>query len=260
VHVYQIGSIKYYRFPSFESLGLNHAVFTRRGGISPTPWKSLNFGASVGDDINRVKQNRENALAVLGINTKNIYDVYQVHSTEIVVTDKPLAPGESHRKADAIITDRPNITLMMRFADCVPILLFDPVKHVIGLTHSGWVGTVNKIAGKTVMKMVQYYGTNPADVLAAIGPSIGPDHYAVGGEVIDQVVTSYRGNTEQIIINKNGKSYFDLWKANQVVLREVGVDKIEVAEICTNCNLDDWYSHRGEDGMTGRFGIVIGLI
>ncbi len=188
-----------------------------------------------------------------------MYDVYQVHSTEIVCTDKPLAVGEPHLKADAIITNIPNICLMMRFADCVPILLFDPEKRVVGIAHAGWIGTVNKIAGKTVTKMVQNFGTNPTDVLAAIGPSIGPDHYQVGEDVINKVDNSFGNSSEKLFVHKDGKSYFDLWKANQIVLTEVGVNKIEVAGICTQCNLNDWYSHRGEHGKTGRFGVVLGL-
>ncbi len=259
MQVYQAGSIKYYKFSSLENHGLVQAIFTRRGGISPSPWKSLNFGASVGDDIKRVTTNRENALSVLNIKTDCVYDVYQVHSTDIVVTDRPLAVGEAHIKADAMITDKPNIYLLMRFADCVPILLFDPIKRVIGLAHAGWIGTVNKIAGKTVLKMVQRFGTNPADVLAAIGPSIGPDHYAVGKEVADKVVESFGSSTEQLITQNNGKLYFDLWKANQVSLDEVGVNLVEAVGICTQCNLADWFSHRGEHGNTGRFGVVFGL-
>lgn len=256
---YQEGSIKYYRFSSFENPGLYHAVFTRHGGVSPSPWRSLNFGASVGDELKRVMQNREKALAILNIKPDSVYDTFQIHSTEILLTDRPLHPNEPHIKADAIITNQPKITLLMRFADCVPILLFDPVNRVIGISHAGWMGTVNKIAGKTVLQMNQNYGTNPNDILAAIGPSIGPDHYSVGDDVLEKVYLSFRGKAEQFINYDHGKSYFDLWKANQSVLNEVGVCKIEVAEICTNCNLNDWFSHRGEHGKTGRFGVVIGL-
>jgi len=254
-----MGSIKYYKFSSFNIPGIVHAIFTRHGGASPAPWRSLNFGASVGDDLTRVMLNRNNALGVLKLKPDVVYDVYQVHSTEIVYTDKPLAVGEPHIKADAIITNIPNICLIMRFADCVPILLFDPQNRIIGIAHAGWKGTVNKIAAKTVTKMVQNFGTNPSDVLAAIGPSIGPDHYQVGEDVINKVAISFGNTSEEVLILNNGKSYFDLWKANQIILTEVGVNKIDVAGICTQCNLDDWYSHRGEHEKTGRFGVVLGL-
>jgi copper oxidase (laccase) domain-containing protein len=121
------------------------------------------------------------------------------------------------------------------------------------------MGTVNKIARKTIIQMKLKFGTNPEDVLAAIGPSIGPDHYAVGKEVIDKVILSFGDLAEQLIIIDNGKSYFNLWKANQIILTEAGVNRIEMAEICTMCHLEDWYSHRGEHGKTGRFGVLLGL-
>ncbi len=256
---YKIGSIKYFKFPSLDIPGIYHAVISRHGGFSPQPWKSLNFGGSVGDDPARVIQNRVKALTALDINPLNIYDVYQVHSNEIVITSGALSRNEAHVKADAILTSRPKLTLLMRFADCVPILLYDPVKHVIGVAHAGWKGTVNKIAAATVKKMSQQYGTQPEDILAAIGPSIGPDHYSVGSDVIELVKKQFTRFYDQLISNSDGKAFFDLWNANLAVLNEAGVKKVEIAGICTNCDLDDWYSHRGEHGRTGRFGVLIGL-
>ncbi len=260
MQVYQAGPIKYYKFSSFDGLGIYHAVFTRHGGVSPSPWKSLNFGASVGDDGNRVLQNKENALAALEIRIDSVYDVHQVHSTEIVCTDRPLPHEAPHIKADAMITNTPGVTLMMRFADCVPILLFDPVNWAIGIAHAGWIGTINQIAGKTILKMKETFGTVPSTIMAAIGPSIGPDHYSVDADVIEKVVSSFGDGAEQLIIHNHGTTYFDLWKTNQLILTEAGVERIETAEICTQCKLEDWYSHRGEHGMTGRFGVVMGLL
>ncbi len=259
MHSHQSGSIKFYQFSSYHSQGLYHAVFTRHGGFSPSPWKSLNFGASVGDDEKRVLKNKENALAAIGQQVASVYDVHQVHSTEIVITHSALSPGESHIKADAMITNTPGVTLMMRFADCVPIFLFDPIKRVIGLSHAGWKGTINKIAGKTVLKMKDDFGTDPEDLLVGIGPSIGPDHYSVGADVEDLVSSNFRDAAKQLLNYSQGKTYFNLWKANEEILKEVGVNNIEIAGMCTHCRLDEWYSHRGEQGETGRFGVVIGL-
>jgi len=256
---FESGAIKYYRFSSLENQELYHAVFTRHGGFSPAPWHSLNFGASVGDDLQRVVINRETALGSLLLCPESVFDVHQVHSTIIAKTDRPLSANDTHLKADAILTNKPDVTLMMRFADCVPILLYDPVNRAIGIAHAGWIGTVEKIARKTVMAMVVNYGTNQKDIIAAIGPSIGPDHYIVGKDVLDRVHASFGDQAEQVIIKKLHKSYFDLWKANQIILSDVGVTKIENSEICTLCNLNDWYSHRGENGKTGRFGVVLGL-
>jgi YfiH family protein len=259
VLVYQAGPIKYYKFTTLDDQGIYHAVFTRHGGISPTPWKSLNFGASVGDDKKRVQQNREHALDSLEISADSVYDVYQVHSSYIIYTERPLSENEPHIKADAMITNTPGITLMMRFADCVPILLFDPVNRAIGMAHAGWIGTINKIVGKTVLKMRETFGTVPSDLQAAIGPSIGPDHYSVGADVVEKVIYNFGEAADRLIIHDQGKTYFDLWKSNQFILNEAGVSRVETAEICTQCRLDDWYSHRGEHGNTGRFGVVFGL-
>jgi hypothetical protein len=176
-----------------------------------------------------------------------------------VRTERPLAASEAHVKADAIHTNHPGVTLMMRFADCVPILLFDPVQRAIAIVHAGWIGTVGKILQKTVLAFIENYNSSPKDIIAIIGPSIGPDHYSVGLDVIKQVYTSFNTYSDQVIRNENEKYYFDLWKANQILLSEMGLNKIEMTGICTSCNLNDWYSHRGEKGTTGRFGVVIGL-
>jgi YfiH family protein len=254
-----VGPIKYFKFSSLDTPGLYHAIFTRHGGSSPYPWSSLNFGASVGDDINRVRQNKAKALELLNIKSETVYDVFQVHSTDVVVTDRPLLPGEPHQRADAIITDRTGLTLLMRFADCVPIFLFDRAHHVIALVHAGWMGTIKKIAEQTVQIMMQNFETKPGDIQAGIGPSIGPDHYSIGNDVLELVRSSFGSIADDFISNDHGKVYFDLWGANQYILREIGVEKIEISGICTNCNLQDWFSHRGEQGKTGRFGAVIGL-
>jgi len=253
------GEIRYYKFQNLEGQGLYHGIFTRHGGYSPPPWESLNFGASVGDEPQRVMMNRKVALDALDIPIESVYDLYQVHSTEVVITDRPLQVDENHLKADAIITKRPNVTLMMRFADCVPIFLFDPVHRVIAIIHAGWIGTVEKISQKTIRSMVDIFRTKPSDVIAAIGPSIGPDHYSIGDDVIARITKSFGNISDQFLTDTNGKCFFDMWKANQQLLVENDVTNIEVAEICTQCNLSNWYSHRGEHAKTGRFGAVLGL-
>ncbi len=199
------------------------------------------------------------ALTALGIDLSSVYDVYQVHSTEIIFTDHPLHANETHLKADGIITDVPGITLLMRFADCVPILLYDPSHHAIGICHAGWLGTIHKIAERVVLEMHKHFKSDPGELTVVIGPSIGPDHYFVKPDVIEKVRASF-GESSDMLSQREGKTYFDLWKANQLVLNDAGVYNIEVTGICTQCHVDDWYSHRGEHGSTGRFGIVIGLV
>jgi YfiH family protein len=167
---------------------------------------------------------------------------------------------EAHwNKADIILTDNPDLTLFMRFADCTPILLYDPLKHIVGIVHSGWLGTVRSAARVAVEAMSARFGTNPVDLLAAVGPSIGPDHYEVGKDVIAQVKAAFNEQASILLEQRGGRKYFNLWAANRLLLEKAGVEHIEVSRICTACNPVDWFSHRGEKGKTGRFGAMIAL-
>jgi hypothetical protein len=164
-------------------------------------------------------------------------------------------------KADAILTDNPAVTLFMRFADCTPILLYDPRKAVVGLVHAGWLGTVKHAAAEAVKAMRAAYGSKPADICAAIGPSIGPDHYEVGLDVEVHVRYAFGPEAASLLHRNHGsKAHFDLWAANKLALNQVGVEQVEVAGLCTVCHPDDWFSHRGQKGKTGRFGALIGLV
>ena len=247
------------RFYQFDSLDIKHAVFTRHGGLSPEPWKSLNLGGTVGDEIERVRGNRFLSFEALGCRPDSIFDVWQVHSADAVCADTPRNFDEPYQKADIILTDKPEVTLFMRFADCVPILVHDPVKRVVGIAHAGWLGTVRDVAKATVETMVERYDSRPADVIACIGPSIGPDHYEVGGDVISQVEQTFGADASLVLPQHGSRTHFDLWKANQYLLERAGVRQIELAGICTACHTDDWFSHRAEKGKTGRFGALISL-
>jgi len=247
------------RYFQFDTLHTRHAVFTRQGGVSPEPWGSLNVGGTVGDDLARVRENRLLSFKALGCKADSIFDVWQVHSADVVCARAPRPVDESYRQADIILTDKPDVTLFMRFADCVPILVYDPRKAVIGVAHAGWMGTLRDVALATIHAMSKQYNSNPADVVACIGPSIGPDHYEIGADVILQVMQKFGDESEQVLKSHNGKIHFDLWKTNQILLERAGVGKIEVSGICTACHTDDWFSHRAEKGRTGRFGALISL-
>lgn len=247
------------RFYQFNSLDVRHAVFTRHGGLSPEPWKSLNLGGTVGDEVERVRANRFLSFQALGCKPDSIFDVWQVHSADAVCADAPRSFDEPYQKADIILTDKPEVTLFMRFADCVPILVHDPVKRVVGIAHAGWLGTVRGVAGATIRAMGERYGSYPSDVIACIGPSIGPDHYEVGEDVIAQVKQTFGSVSGLVLQPHNPGIHFDLWKANQYQLEAAGVSRIETAGICTACHTDDWFSHRAEKGKTGRFGALISL-
>lgn len=248
------------RYFQFDSLDVRHAVFTRHGGVSPEPWASLNVGGTVGDLIERVRSNRLLSFEALGCDPNSIFDVWQVHSADSVCAEKPRKFDEPHQKADIILTDNPEVTLFMRFADCVPILVHDTVRGVVGVAHAGWMGTVRDVAGAAIKKMREQYGSKPEDVIACIGPSIGPDHYEVGEDVTAQVKQTFGSDSDLVLRRQNSSIHFDLWRANQYLLKRAGVNRIELAAICTACHTDDWFSHRAEKGRTGRFGALISLL
>jgi YfiH family protein len=251
--------IRYLAFESLSRPEIVHAIFTRQGGVSPGPWRSLNVGGTVGDRQERVVANRRRAFEAVGLNAQSMYDVWQVHGQRVVHTDSPRPAHIPHEKADAILTNEPGVTLFMRFADCVPVLLYDPVRSVVGLVHAGWKGTVLGTVSAAIEAMQNRYGTNPGDILAAIGPSIGAHHYPVGPEVVAQVENRFVDRHHTLLIAQNGQVNLDLWAANRLLLERSGVQRIEEARICTACNLEHWYSHRAESGNTGRFGALIAL-
>ena len=251
--------VLYYQFENLSRSGVVHAIFTRHGGVSPKPWKSLNVGGLVGDDPINVARNKEIALSTFGCAPKSVYEVWQVHSKKIVTSDVPKDISIPYQKADGILTGTTGVTLFMRFADCVPILFYDPCNRVVGLVHAGWQGTVKMISACAVKNMEEQFGSNPKDLIVGIGPSIGPGKYEIGLDVEQQVVSAFKNNTKKFIRSHNGSLWFDLWGANVHILESQGVSNIEVAGICTASNIDDWYSYREENGLTGRFGALIKL-
>ena len=150
--------IRYYTFDIFPR-EVTHAVFTRQGGVSPEPWASLNVGGTVGDDVTRVRENRYRSFAALGRRIDSLFDVWQVHSADAVISDAPRDPKTELLQADAVFTDKPEVTLYMRFADCVPILFFDSKKGVVGLAHAGWLGTVRGMTSAAVKKIATTVST-----------------------------------------------------------------------------------------------------
>jgi YfiH family protein len=257
--IHKKGNLKYYSFDIFESLDIVHGIFTRQGGISPVPWKSLNLGGSHGDSNVNILENKRRIFSVFELPIESVYDVWQVHSDKVICTEAPRPLDAEQLKADGIVTNLSGITLFMRFADCVPILLFDPVKKVIGIVHAGRLGTIKKICSNAVQVFQDKYYSDPNDILAGIGPSVGPDHYWVSSKNIEDVKAAFGRDASKLLWRHNNKVAFDLWRANQMLLQQAGVHRIQTAEICTACHVTDWYSHRAENGKTGRFGALIAL-
>lgn len=250
--------LRYFCFDIFSN-AVTQAVFTRRGGVSPAPWNSLNLGGSVGDDPAHVAENRVRVFQAMRREPASLHDVWLVHGTSIVYADSPRPLDQPPVRADIIFTDNPNVSLFMRFGDCVPIMFHDPQKNVIGIAHAGWMGTLRGVVKAAVEGMRSHYGSKPENIVAGIGPSIGVDHYEVGGEVIAQFQKEYKSDTDRILQTRNGSTYLDLWAANEIQLKDAGVQQIQVSEVCTACHLEDWFSHRAERGKTGRFGALMAL-
>ncbi|MBV6397395.1 MAG: Polyphenol oxidase [Anaerolineales bacterium] len=249
--------LRYLTFQTFADLP--HGVFTRHGGVSSAPWSTLNVGGSVGDDIDHVRENRIRSFAALNRERDSLHDVWLVHGTNVIFADQPRDLSLKSPQADLLFTNNPNVTLFMRFADCVPLLFHDPKKGVIGISHAGWMGTVKGVATASIAAMKSRYGTDPRDVRAAIGPSIGPDHYEVGTDVAEHVRASFGKRAESLLEPRGAKFHLDLWSANRLQLEEAGVCSVEIAQVCTACHLEDWFSHRAEKGRTGRFGVLLSL-
>jgi YfiH family protein len=256
--IQSVNDVHFFQFESFISLPVEHAICTREGGVSPAPWSSLNVGGTVGDDLERVWINQQRALNSINREPHSVYDVWQVHSANHVFAKHP-RDGKPYVKADIILTANPDVTLFMRFADCVPIMLVDDQKGAIALAHAGWLGTLRGAALSAVSALQEHCGSKPEDIYSGLGPSIGPDHYEIGQDVFDKFNETFPAHSDEHFHYREGKRYLDLWSANEAQLRSAGVERIEVARICTACDLDRWFSHRAEKGNTGRFGAFLAL-
>jgi YfiH family protein len=256
----QQNSIRYYTFDSLAGQPVTQAAFTRQGGASRGEFASLNVGSTLGDELADVQANMEAVFAAVNRPRSSIFDSWLVHGDHALVADAP-RPPEMQRppQADIILTDKPEISLFMRYADCVPLLFYDPRQRAVALAHAGWKGTVLQVGAKAVAAMAEAYGSRPGDLIACIGPSISAEHYEIGPEVVDEVRTAYGADAEGLLPAINGSTHLDLWAANRLTLEQAGVGQIEVAAQCTFAQNEDWFSHRASGGHTGRFGVLLAL-
>ncbi len=248
-----------YHFKSLAVEGLVHAVFTRLGGVSHGPFASLNVGRSVGDDPAAVAENLARIWAYLELTPEQVATAYQVHGNRVAVVSAADA-GRVFPDTDGLVTDVPGVALLLRFADCQPILLYDPVHHAVGLVHAGWRGVAQGIARRAVEAMQAAFGSRPQDLLAGLGPAIGPCCYEVGQDVASAI--SYALSGWDRVMQPDGEQWrLDLPAANALQLVAAGLSRrrIEQARLCTGCHKDEFFSHRGDNGATGRFAVVVYL-
>lgn len=259
----------YLEYPLFQNTGIvRHGFSTRLGGVSEGCYSSLNLSFTRGDREEAVRENFRRMGNALGVRCEDMVFTQQTHTTNVrVVTDQDRGMGivrpRSYADVDGLVTNVPGICLVTFFADCVPLYFLDPVKKVISLSHSGWRGTVGKIGRRTVELMQEQYGCSPADILAAVGPSICQDCYEVSEDVIVQFREHFAEKDwpELFYKKENGKYQLDLWKANELVFLEAGIHKehIAVTNLCTHCNSDILYSHRTTGDKRGNLCAFLAL-
>lgn len=246
--------VTYLSFPILEKTGLvSHAFSTRLGGVSRGDFATMNFSFTRGDVREDVLENYSRMAAVLGVDRERMVLTWQTHTTNVRrVTEEDAGKGvtreRDYRDVDGLITNIPGITLVTFFADCVPLYFLDPVQKAIGLSHSGWRGTVKRMGRVTIGAMNREFGSRPEDIIACVGPSICRDCYEVGGEVAEEFKNAFDADYhKEILVQKeNGKYQLDLWAANRIVLTEAGIRaaNLAVTNICTYCNPDLLFSHR----------------
>lgn len=265
------GEVEYLTFPLLEKTGLvRHLFSTRLGGVSEDIWTSMNLSYSRGDKKEAVDENYRRIADVLGCKVSDIVCSDQTHTTNVRVVDrkdcgKGILTAKDYTDVDGLITNVPGIVLATFYADCVPLFFIDTKNKAIGLSHSGWRGTVGRMGQRTIEAMTKEYGTKAEDVVAAIGPSICQTCYEVSEDVADAFYKEFArpGQGDAILYAKGNEKYqLDLWNANQIVLEEAGVkpEHIQVTDLCTCCNPDYLFSHRASHGKRGNLGAFLGLL
>ena len=260
--------LPYLSFSSYEALPyIRHMFTTREGGVSKDIYESLNLSFTRGDDETAVLENYRRVAQALGTSIDHIVTSDQTHTTNVrPVGKEDLGKGitrpRDYKDVDGMITDQPGVLLATFYADCVPLYFVDPVHKAIGLSHSGWRGTVGRMGQATVEAMEKSFGSQPKDLLCAIGPSICQDCYEVSRDVAEAFIFAFPTHEKEILqAGALGKYQLDLWKANEIVLTEAGVLKehIDLAGLCTCRNSSILFSHRASKGKRGNLGAFLML-
>ena len=259
--------LTYITFPNLSDDGVTAAFTTRMGGVSRGRYASMNMSFSNGDDPVAVRENYARLCGALGLSADRAVLSHQTHTNNLmIVTEADAGCGITRSRhyddIDGLITNCKNLPLVTQFADCVPLLFYDPVKMVIAASHAGWRGTVAEIGKKTVETMSVVFGCEPANIHAAIGPSIGQCCYEVDTPVVNGFAPLAYINQSEILTSKgDGKYMLDLWTANRLILEQAGIapEHICVTDLCTCCHSQYFHSHRATGGNRGNLAAVIAL-
>ena len=266
-HIFEektVDGVPYLAYPLLEKTGVvRHGFSTRLGGVSTGHCATMNISTTRGDDPAAVEENRRRIAKAIGVRAEDMTYTNQTHTTNVAVVEAK-DRGKRFMETDGMVTNVPEICLVTFYADCVPLFFVDPVHRAIGLSHSGWRGTVGKMGKVTVERMREEYGTDPAQVVAAIGPSICQDCYEVSEDVIEKFRENFDKDLwpELFYEKADGKYQLNLWRANQAVLTEAGVqgENIAVTNLCTHCNPDILFSHRSTGTARGNLSAFLALI
>lgn len=261
--------VPYLEYPLLTDTQIVHHGFsTRLGGVSQGCYASMNLSFTRGDDEAAVRENYHRIAKSIGVKCENMVLSQQTHTTNVrVVTEKDKGKGIvkplDYTDVDGMVTNIHGICLVTFYADCVPLYFVDPVQKAIGLSHSGWRGTVGKIGKETIRKMEEQYGSDPKDILAAVGPSICKDCYEVSEDVILEFQKNFKERYWKDLFyrKENGKYQLDLWKANEIIFKESGIlpEHIAVTNVCTHCNSEILYSHRTSGDRRGNLAAFLAL-
>ncbi len=259
----EVNGVPYLTFPILEETGIvKHGFSTRLGGVSTGYWSTMNISRTRGDDPAAVAENTRRIAAAIGVDPADLTFTNQTHTTHVALV-KAEDRGKTFPETDGLLTDVPGICLVTFYADCVPLYFVDPKHKVIALSHSGWKGTVGKMGKVTVDLMTKTFGCDPADIVAAIGPSICQDCYEVSEDVIERFREAFDEALWPQIFRPGapGKYQLNLWEANRQVLLEAGLlpDHIAVTNLCTHCNPDLLFSHRVQGPRRGNLSAFLAL-
>jgi YfiH family protein len=257
MEITQAGKVHYLEPAIFARCSISCQGFTTRNeGVSRPPYNSLNLGINTLDSIHNALGNRSLLARAFGTRVDKLVTVTQTHGTDFLIIDAP-NPDYAHflkLECDGIITNQPGVMIGVCVADCAPLLLLDPVKKVSAALHAGWKGTAAQIAHKGVAALTSLFDSNPADILAAVGPTIGPCCYEVDRAVKDAFGNNTACWEASAVETAAGKWQLDLARANVHQLLRAGIlpGNIETAEMCVSCHQETFFSYRRDQGDTGR--------